>query len=1352
MQYIITFDDNESILAKYISRIIKHNHPMSEPQDDEYEKLLEPIFVPEDRIEGENVVLPTPVHLNTIVQQLPGELVMSESEELLRRYLDWEGFGGQHHIEVYDNWVGKTAAANVSGRALQLLNGNLVFFENLHVQHPSVSVDGQRRTFTPKRARELGVTYGTDWYVNAVVRTKEGIEVDRKDGVHIGLVPTMTKSQYCVLHKKTPRELAELGEDPHDPGGYFIVKGTEKTVMLQEQLAVNRILSMNMGKTNPIVIRLTASTAIRGTALIELALDKSRTIIKVRFPSLRSTGTKKKKSRGINALRVFRLLGVPDIEQIKSILALFIGSENKDKALLKLTRGIVDFSMFDDDVSVVLSKYERVTQPADAQTTVDGIIESDLFPHLNNLPGPDGESVDERKLRVTKSKIFLLSIMVARFLEILAGVRALDNRDSWSNKRVEGAGRMMENLFRNAWRKTLMLAQDKIQKGLVKDVKGIAEQIQINVVTDTFHDSFNTSKWGVKGSQAKNNVAQTLTRDSVVATFAHINTVDVAISRTDRTPGPRLIQNSQWNIICPVSTPEGENAGIVKNLALTAKVTTERSDTEIIRYLIGDVAKKRPQMVSLDHYNIQPGHNPVIINGKFLGWGDCQAIRDILVSGRRHSNQIGSLFHRDMTVLIDGGWLYVDTGPSRLVAPYLVVNPQTQKLVIDELGVDRKTVSIEELFKKGAIEYLSSWEMEYIKCASRYKDIQSRLDEITKLADDSEATRKLIDDITKGLVTDVTMEEARSRLVSDSEAVENAMKKKPYTHCLIDPLSILGVAAALIPWPNHNQAPRNTYQTSMGKQALGIYHSNHKNRMDGKTKVLAFPTRATVETDMYGPVGLNERSPGENINIAFMAFPFTEEDSFVVKKEFLDNGGFRIYKYLTYKTVFNLSGDIIDMLVCPDARPGEQVDRYKYIHAGAPNDTMNGLPKIGAPLRQGDCIIGKVQINSKAPAGKSAKTNGSIFLRVGDDGVVDSVIVTSDNKTMTVTVKLRVMRVPQEGDKFAPRNAQKGTIGLVMREIDLPFDADGVTPDFIINPACMPSRMTLEYLMELIGSKAAAYLMERVNGTAFKPFELNRYREVLKSRGKDEYGYEQMRSGTSGKLHEIQINAGPINMQALRHHVKDKIQARNTGMVEPMTRQPPKGRGNNGGLRFGEMERDAGISHGASAFITERLKKVSDGYPTVYCRICGTFAVNDATTKKYKDCPMCGAKQSHHCMSCGEVHEKSPGKDTGVDVDRDHCKICLGEIAQTDPFGRLNIPYVYKLLVNLLAAMGFNLRPEFLTSDEIIKMMAKMENDTSTVDMDDVRNQLKEGDEVREDEDRDEDEKFAEDETMGLDE
>jgi DNA-directed RNA polymerase II subunit RPB2 len=283
--------------------------------------------------------------------------------------------------------------------------------------------------------------------------------------------------------------------------------------------------------------------------------------------------------------------------------------------------------------------------------------------------------------------------------------------------------------------------------------------------------------------------------------------------------------------------------------------------------------------------------------------------------------------------------------------------------------------------------------------------------------------------------------------------------------------------------------------------------------------------------------------------------------------------------------------------------------------------------------------------------------NASVYLGIGEGGIVDRVIVSKNEVKQTVIkVKIRQVRYPIIGDKFSPRSAQKGTIGLVMPEVDMPFVAAGpnagLRPDIIINPHCIPSRMTLGFLIEMIASKLVLMTGERFNATTFRPFDLEALRQNLKAYGFNPNGTEVMINGMTGKLMKAEIYMGPCYYMALRHHVQDKLQMRSRGAINPISHQPVPGRSRIGGagLRFGEMERDSLISHGASAMLLDRLMACSDAYRTVWCQTCGTIAISDAVS------------QTSMCRKC---------KDKGN-------------------FGNLTIPYVYKLLIHLLNGLGIN--------------------------------------------------------------
>lgn len=1730
------------------------------------------------------------------------ELSSTKSGKLLKNIVSSEGVG-DHHIIIFDNWLECLIGNNIYSKRLTFPNGSKIVFSNLIIKEPTYNRGNEEFPLTPQMAREQGVTYGIDLWIDMIMldennqKFMEKGEVNTKyikKNVHIANIPLMLKSKFCVLRGKTKMELAMYGEDPNDPGGFFIVEGNEKIVLGQEQLITDKILLLNTG--GYVSSKLTVNTN-GGTVVMEIYENTTNNNVhEIFLPKMKPA--KSNEAKSLNILRIFRLLAqrekerllrtdpnafpnelseLDDPNNIKNFIMRFIKDDPniRKKSISKLNRTLMDFNLIPNDRQVIAKNMVRtVTNPlTDAE--IYEIFKSNLYPHLDKLIPINGESLEDYELRITMSKLNLLAIQEARLLEHLAGFRDLDDRDSWSNKRVEGAGRLMETLFRLSWKKTLEIQQGNIQdkgwQGTPNDLHTIATNISLSqIVTCTFRDSFIVGKWGLKGTNLKEAVAQPFVRDSVVATLANINTVDVSISRTDRNHILRLVQMSQFGFISSVATSEGKNCfpagtlvldgqgksvdiatvkdndimltmnketheisqskvfncfskevtkyedkiykiqllngkqisatsdhlfltdkdfislgeleveedkicvsyvpsyysndnnnpinimnsehftekllkldirevtinnyikeldsknllnistdnekmpilsrmlgylfadghfgindrypnltgyfgciedadefrkdaeligfpmkssflaegdmieagtgreithsvlrvsqtgalaalflclggtpgrkstsnteipkwlnnssmlvkreflagiiggdggavrttytnkfsylinqfthskrdgfvdngikfmkdliplfkefeiehtrishkkynlqdgnkgttlelyfscaadniiryvynigfrycndkltrslhvaeylkyreylidnkikernfaiqlyeqkmskidiskhlgvnfgiidnyiqrrknqnynprlpkdaikydewtkttiadkgciyipitsitlqpnemvydyttesdnhtiicsngivshncGLLKNFCITSKLTVGRDDTNIIRHLIGDEEIGLERHIALTYQeSIERNYkDKIIVGAKFLGWCNGEKVRNDLVS-RRRSGQ----FFYDMSVVKVDDYVYVDVSPSRIIRPLLLVNPksQEQEHSADEpfLMIDVKNMreaSNHELLVEGCMEYLSPWEQEYIKLAMTedrnsdrwnaiYTSVKALNQEmILKLESELSEDKKAFDKYNNL----VDFKEAQNRVQQALEIYNKAYNTRSFTHCEIDPLDLLDIAASLIPWPDHNQAPRNTYQVSMGKQALGIYHSNHLNRMnDGATKILSSPQRPLVETDMYSVIGLDNKGPGENVIQQFLALPYTEEDAFVIKKEFLDNGGLRMYKYITYKTIINKSNENWEESLGKPVLEGQYAERYadKYRYMSS-----NGFPMLGAPLREGDYVIGKIQkpINDN----KSDPRNESVVVRVGEEGIVEKVSKSSNNGKIVVIVKLRIMRVPQEGDKYAPRNAQKGTAGLILSDEDLPYGLSGISADFTANPHSMPSRMTCAYPQEGHAAKSASMIGTHVNAGAHNPYERDKYRNDLKRYGLHEFGYEEMRSGLSGDYLEALVSCTPIFFQALRHHVKDKIQARGIGTVNPQTRQALRGRTNHGGLRFGEMERDVAIAYGASAFLKERLMGVSDEYQTVFCRVCGFFAVNNPHTNSYKTCSLCGNE---------------------------------------DKFGRCSIPYVYKLLIHLLAAPGLNLRPELITNTE----------------------------------------------------
>ncbi|MEO0304555.1 MAG: hypothetical protein ABIM64_04765 [candidate division WOR-3 bacterium] len=1297
-------------------------------------------------------------------------------EEIFSLYIKENGFVS-NHLDTYNHWITEKTEQLFYNERINFKGGNAIIFRNFRILKPRYIRDGKTLYLTPKLAREQGKMYSAEWKIDIVLSDPKGNEIKSIKDVTIAEIPVMVKSKACILHGLSDRELALLGEDPNDPGGYFIIQGRnedigyEKVVILQEKLAINKFLLLNLDREDtpgPEVLFTTEDKKGSSVIIRLLQNPKLKNLIVFQIPLIKKYIAKEKKGKTtdyFNIFVIFRLLGVKTVEEVRTLLSYFLAKEDLDKCFFKLITNIIDNHTIIDEKQYLK---EKIASNYDLNKVLEEMIEDAIFPNVNNLPLNYGETAEQYQERKRWNKIYLLTLMLVKFLEHLIGKRELEDRNSWSNKRLEGAGRLMETLFKLAWRKTRKTIVESLEnmKGEV-DLKIVETKIKRSKITTTFNDSFATAKWGLRGvkgiQHTKANVTQILFRDSSIATISHLATIDVEMMKNNRFHEIRLVQNSQWGLICPIFCPENDRAGIVKNLTFASKLSLDRDDSLIIRYLYGDDVLK--PMISFTER--KEDSYIVILNGKFLGWSLRNNIYEELISLRRSMK-----IYFDTSIIKEGKWIFIDNSPSRPIYPALILD-EDQVPIYQKINA--KPSSISELLSNGSLEFISAWEQETIKIASTLSNVKERLDLISdakrnleqleielkkekdkelELGKDKEKEKNKKSELEEQLEIELKKEkekvseleeqleielkkgkekvseleeqleielkkgkekvseleeqleielkkekekvseleeqleielkkekekvsELEEQLISERARYNDALRRKPFTHVLLDPTIILSAVGANIPWPNHNQAPRNSYQVSMSKQALGTYHAYHQTRYDKKTKILAFTTRPVVETKISHYLGLDMKPSGENIIVAFMAMPFTEEDSFIVKKEFLDNGGFRIFKHFVYNIVVKNNDKITETLCHPDKTKNENVKvslhhdlvKYRFIQD-------NGLPIIGSYITPGDCIIGKIKTIRET----GIIEDSSVFMKNDDYGIIERIRVNNIGTETRIKIKFRTMRIPIAGDKFAPRNAQKGTIGLVMPEADLPFSEEGLTPDFIVNPHSIPSRMTMEYLMEIIASKHAAYRFTFIDGTAFKPFEINLYRETLRAYGKNEFSYEKVRSGITGKYllgKNSSLYMGPVFFQALKHHVLDKIQARGYGStVMKDTRQPQKGRANAGGLRFGEMERDAVIAYGASSFLRERLKTVSDEYYAPFCRNCGIFAIFNFREKNFLPCPLC---------------EKSD-------------------------FGFTSIPFVYKLLMNYLAIMGIFLRPGFISSSEI----------TNEEVIEDVNEQLKE--------------------------
>lgn len=569
----------------------------------------------------------------------------------------------------------------------------------------------------------------------------------------------------------------------------------------------------------------------------------------------------------------------------------------------------------------------------------------------------------------------------------------------------------------------------------------------------------------------------------------------------------------------------------------------------------------------------------VYLNGKLVGQHeDGGRLVSEIISRRRK----GELSHEiNVEYFKKFGEAYINTDGGRSRRPLIIVEDGRSKLTEDvKEKVRRGELEWNDLIKAGIVEYLDPGEEDSLSYVAA----------------------------TEGELT------------------------PEHTHLELDPAGAMSIVTAQLPMQEYNMSVRTTMACSMYKQAIGIYSANFRKRMDTRSYILYYPQVPLVYSRPFKVLKLNERAGGENLVVAIASYEgFNMEDGLVINKAAVDRGLLRAVAYKAYETEERrYPGGQRDKfeIPAPTVNGYREEAAYKFLDE-------DGLIVPGVAVTGGDVLVGKtspprfLEEVSAFGIAEEKKRESSVTLKSEEEGMVDRVMLTqSPSGNKLVKVRIRDTKIPENGDKIASRHGQKGVIGLVVPQEDMPFAESGIIPDLILNPHAIPSRMTIGHMLEMLCGKAACLNGEFVDGTTFSENREETAREILKSYGFHSAGHEVLYSGTTGKKIEAEIFVGVVFYQKLHHLVSNKLHSRSRGPVQLLTRQPTEGRVREGGLRFGEMERDCLIGYGASMLLKERLMDESDRTVELVCSDCGSVAMHDFV--KNKDvCPVCESTNLH---------------------------------------------------------------------------------------------------------------------------
>jgi DNA-directed RNA polymerase II subunit RPB2 len=1110
-----------------------------------------------------------------------------------------------------------------------------ITFTNLKLYPPQIyENNGATKLMMPNEAKLRNVTYASNMTIdiNITYHVRDSVDIEKPRSitsvipkVSIGKFPIMVKSSICVLTQNNHINPVSVGECTFDHGGYFIIKGSEKTVLQQERAAQNTVYCYDGKNTSKCSwyaeIKSVPDYKCISPKQVEIEVASKNNgyghPMKVVIPRVRES---------IDLFVLFRALGVTSDKQICEYILLDIDSSMHTDILEFLNASIIEanHNMTKEDALKHITTYVAFTPmnmdkeqgSKKKRDFTNDVLSNDLFPHC----------------KTPEQKIYFLGYMTNKLIQTALGWIKPSDRDSYVNKRIDMTGTLLNNLFRNYFNKLVK----EMQKHIIKEINGgswrsaedyesivnngnICKMVKSTTIETGINRALATGDFSIKQSNSsKVGVAQVVNRLTTAATLSHMRRINTPIDKSGELIDPRKLHGTTWGFLCPAETPEGQSIGVVKSISTMTHLTITTNSSSLYIYV-------EPFIKSLNTASPKEtfGKVKVFVNGCWVGVTDTP----IELYNDMKEKKYKGILNIYTSVVFDYKMMEIricnDAG--RMTRPLLRVKDGKALMTTDIINrLDAGELSWNDLLTNckldtSVIEYIDPDEQNFAMIAMRAKN---------------------------------------SYILNDT--------KINFTHCEIHPSTIFGILASCIPFPEHNQAPRNTYQCAQSKQAMGVYATNYDKRFDKTAYILTSPSRPLVDTRIMNWLDLVKIPSGQVIHVAIMSYTgYNQEDSVLINKGSIDRGMFSTTIYHTEKDEDKNITRFVSRCK-PDSTKTKGIKYGNYDKI----DSTGFIPK-NTKLDDRDIIMAKVvhiKENRNDPTKPIKFEDQSKSVRTAGEEIHidDNVTCRNGDGYPCAKVRMRTFRKPCIGDKFSSRHGQKGTVGLIIPECDMPYTRNGLKPDIIINPHAIPSRMTIGQLKETLLGKVLIHLGMFGDGTSFGELDVKTIATQLQKLGYESYGNEIMYDGLTGEQFDASIFIGPVFYQRLKHMVNDKQHSRSIGPMVNLTRQPAEGRSRDGGFRIGEMERDVMLAHGMSRFCRERLYDVSDKYSVHVCKKCGMIA-------QYNDASANNNMMSKYSFT---VHK---------------CGVC----DNTTDFAYVEVPYAFKLMAHELQTI--NCVPRLLT-------------------------------------------------------